>query len=288
MSRPPLPPDDDVTRLVPVDARGAVTELRHPEAINVRHGVTWSRLGRADLAWQWWDRVDAPSLAPWIDAERGRVLRELGLHAEAEQYDTRALEHAIDLVDVARARIGLVADAVGQANLDAVPLLFTAARSLVDALPDGPRVARQRLRASWVAVEIAFLLGETPRPDDLPAWHEDRPVYPDDYAHGTDFHRAKGLLFAGVVHEDLRLLDAARDLAPPVLRWAVELARADRGDTAALPAARAAWQEVVPPPDYAERVAATPTARRLRDPSADTRRRQRPRSLGSSTRRPSA
>ncbi len=263
MPRPPLPPDDEVSRLVPADARGRLTDLRHPEAVDVWHGVVWSRLGRGDLAWAWWDGVEAATLQPWIDAERGRVCRELGLHTRAQAYDVRALEHATDLVDAVMARLGLVADAVGQRQAVVVPLRATAARSLLATLPNSPRVARQRLRASWVAVEVAFLLGEEPPTATLPVWRDGRAVLGADYRHGTEFHQAKGLLFAGIARSDDRLLEAARSLAPPVLRWAVELACADRGHDGALAAAADAWAEIVPPPGLDGEVAATATARRL-------------------------
>jgi hypothetical protein len=228
-------------------------------------GVVWSRLGRGDLAWAHWDRVHLPELQPWLAAERGRVLRELGLHARAEALEWPALLAATDPVDQAMLRVSLVADAVGAGDVERASRRLEAARSAVDASDDDPRTARQRLRLSWVGVEVAYLRGVAPSVDGLPWWDEmtDAPAFPGDHRWGSGFHTAKGLLFAGIVHGDLRLLDAAVSAAPPVLRWAVELARADHGASDALELARDAWAQVVPPPSVVEEVAATPVAERL-------------------------
>jgi hypothetical protein len=229
-------------------------------------GVVWSRLGRADLAWAHWDRVQLPVLQPWIAAERGRVVRELGLHARAESIEWPALPAASDPVDRAMLRISLTADAVGTGDVAVATRRLGAATQAVHALRDGPRSARQRLRLAWVAVEVAYLRGERPPTGGLPWWAEPtgRPGFPPDHRWGSEFHTAKGLLFAGIVHQERRLLDAAAAVAPPVLRWAVELALADQGEPGALQRARAAWTQVVAPPHVAEEVAATPTAARLR------------------------
>jgi hypothetical protein len=162
-------------------------------------------------------------------------------------------------------RVSLVADAVGAADLERAVRRLEAAREVVDALEDGPRAARQRLRLAWVGVEVAYLRGEVPAGDGLPWWDEaaGAPAFPDDHRWGSTFHTAKGLLFAGIVHGDLRLFDAAAAAAPPVLRWAVELARADHGAPGALDLARKAWAQVVPPAQVAVDVGATPTAERL-------------------------
>jgi hypothetical protein len=225
----------------------------------------WSRLGRGDLAWAHWGRVHLPALSPWIAAERGRVVRELGLHGRAEALEWPALLAAADPVDAAMLRVSLVADAVGAGDVARASRRLEAAREAVAALEDGPRAARQRLRLTWVGVEVAYLRGQTPVAEGLPWWDERAgvPALPEDHRWGSDFHTAKGLLFAGIVHADPRLLDAAAAAAPPVLRWAVELARADQGVSAALPRARAAWALVVPPAEVTEEVAATVTARRL-------------------------
>ncbi|MEX1162034.1 MAG: hypothetical protein WEB03_00485 [Nitriliruptor sp.] len=264
---PPPPPADALARLLPPDVDLAAG-WRHQAAGPVWHGVVWGRLGRGDLAWAHLDRVRLPDLEPWIAAERGRVLRELGLHADAEAIEMPALLRATDPVDEAMLRVSLVADAVGQGDADRAVRRLVAARDAVARAADGPRTARQRVRLSWVATEVAFLTGgEPPQVDDdaTPRWDEaaGRPRFGPDLAHGSDFHRAKALLFAGVVRDEARLLDAAVGLAPPILAWAVHLARADRGIPGAADQAREAWREVVPPPGYAEVVAATATARRL-------------------------
>jgi hypothetical protein len=225
----------------------------------------WSRLGRGELAWAHWDRVHLPELRSWIAAERGRVLRELGLHAQAEALEWPALLDAADPVDQAMRRVPLAAAGAGVGDVDRARRRLDAARQAVRACPDGPRAARQRLRLTWVGVEVALLAGERPSVDGLPGWDAATggPSFPPDHRWGSAFHTAKGLLFAGIVRGDDRLLAAASSAAPPVLAWAVELARADRGDAAALARARAAWAAVVPPPDVADEVAATPTAQRL-------------------------
>lgn len=280
------PPDAAMEDLLPPDVRGDLTDLRHPAAIDVWYGVVWSRLGRGDLAWAWWDQVDAPELRPWMSAERGRALRELGLHEAAERHEFAGLEEAVDIVDVVMLRLSLVADAIGREDLDAALMRYDAAEPILRSLPDAPRVVRQRLRCSWVEVELAILQGEAPRPDGLPHWDpETGASFPDAYAHGSTFHAAKGLLFGGIVHDDGRLLDAAADIAPPILRWAIDLARHDRDRDGALAKAGEAWARIVPPPGYELEAGRTPTARRLAGQAKGT---DQPRSEGSSTRAPSS
>jgi hypothetical protein len=252
-----VPPDVDL-------ARGR----RHAAEAAVWHGVVWGRLGRGDLAAAHFDRLQAPPLGPWIAAERGRLARELGLHAHAEAVEFRALERAEDAVDAAMLRISLTADAVGAGEIDRAVERLGVARTTLAAAPDGPRTARQRLRLDWVEVEVAALAGAELTAGvrgRLPRWDpvSDGVVQPDDARDGTAFHRAKGSLFAGIVRDDDRLLDAAAVEAPPILAWAVALARADRGREGALEEAHAAWARIVPPAALAEEVAATPTARRL-------------------------
>ena len=195
-----LPPD--------VDLDGP---LRHEAARPVWIGMVWGRLDRGDLAWAWFDRVGLPELQAWIGAERGRLHRELGRHARAEEIEWRALVRADDPVDAAMLRISLAADAVGHGDVEAATSRMHAARQAVGALQDGPRAARERLRLSWVEVEVAWLRGAPPPTDALPVWDEGfgAPRFPPDHAAGTTFHAAKGLLFAGVVRRDLRLLEAA-------------------------------------------------------------------------------
>lgn len=237
--------------------------LRSSGAAAVWNGVVWGRLGRGDRAWAWWDSVDDPELQAWVAAERGRVLRELGLHAAAMDLEETGLTTAHDLVDMVMLRLSLAADAVGLGQESAARRSLGSAGSLLQELPVDERVRRQRLRRRWIEVEVAHLGGTQASADGLPANGADGPVFPMDYEAGTDFHRAKGLLFAGVVREDPVLLQVASELAPPVLRWAVELARLDGGDPDAAARAVTAWKQVVPPPPFADLVDDTSVARRL-------------------------
>ena len=233
-----LPPD--------VDLDG---QLRHEAARPVWLGVVWGRLGRGDHARAYFDRVRLPELQPWIGAERGRLLRELGHHAEAEAIEWQALIRADDPVDAAMLRISLAADAVGFGDVARATSRLQAARDAVAQLPDGPRAARQRLRLCWVSVEVAWLRGEPPPSDGLPVWDDgfQAPGFPSDHAAGSTFHAAKGLLFGGVVRADPRLLDAAARGAPPALLWAVHLARADAGWPDARRVAQEAEAAIVAP-----------------------------------------
>lgn len=249
-----MPPDVDLSR-----------PARHAAARPVWLGVVWSRLGRCELAWAFWDRAGAVSLQPWVAAERGRVLRELGLHAEAERLEWPALAAAEDPVDRAMLQVSLAADAVGRGDADAAARRLDVARRAVAALPDSPRAARQRLRATWVGVEVAWATGVPPAPTGLPQPTDGEVHLPPDLRHGSVFHRAKALLFGGLVAGSLPMLDLAAADAPPMLAWAVHLARADLGAPDASAAARGAWSAVTAPPDHADQVARTPTARRLSD-----------------------
>lgn len=259
---PPPPPAEALRALLPPDV-DLDAGWRHEAARPIWYGVVWGRLGRGDLALAHWERVRLPRLWPWMAAERGQLLREVGLYAEAEALEFPALAQADDPVDQAMLRISLVADAVGQGDLDRAPRRLDAARAGLARCPDGPRAARQRLRLAWVGVEVAFLIGREPSKDGLPVLVRGQVVWPPDHRWGSRFHAAKGLLFGGVATGELVLLDRAAELAPPALRWAVELARADAGRVDAEQEARAAWREVVLPPGCGTAVAATVTARRL-------------------------
>ncbi|MTV27238.1 hypothetical protein FTX61_17730 [Nitriliruptoraceae bacterium ZYF776] len=260
---PPLPPSDALAQLLPPDVDLDVG-WRHEAARPVWLGVVWGRLGRGDLAHAHLDRVRLPTLWPWVAAERGRLLRELGLHDRAEALEFPALVQATDPVDEVMLRVSLTADAVGAGDVDRAVRRLAAARDALTRCPEGPRLARQRLRYAWVDAEVAFLTGRRPTGDGLPVLGPDgEVVWPADHRWGTTFHAAKGLLFGGVVTGEPRLLDLATAQAPPVLRWAIELARADAGRAGALEAARRAWATIVPPPGSADEVAATPAARRL-------------------------
>lgn len=239
--------------------------IRSPDAAAVWNGVVWGRLGRGDRAWAWWDAVDDPDLQPWIVAERGRILRELGLHTDAQELEEHALTMAHDLTDIVMLRLSLAADAVGLGQASAARRALGTASGLLDELPEhDERARRQRLRRTWIEVEVAMLGGARPVADGLPSLGEDGPVFPVEHDAGTDFHRAKGLLFAGVVREEPELLRHAAELAPPALRWAIELARLDAGDPGAAARAAGAWTQLVPPPEVEAAAAATPTAARLR------------------------
>lgn len=261
---PPPPPAEELARLLPPDVQPG-QPLRHEAAAPVWQGVVWGRLGRGDLAWEHFDRVRLPALQPWIAAERGRILRELGLHAEAEGLEWPALVAATDPTDGAMLRISLAADAVGLADVDRAVRRVRAAAEALAELADGPRVARQRLRLAWVGVEVAWLSGGPVCGDGLPWWDGESgaPAFPSDHTWGSDFHAAKGLLFGGVVHGEPRLLDAAAELAPPAIAWAVQLARADAGRTDAEVAATRAWHAIVPPPPFEAPVRSGPTAARF-------------------------
>lgn len=277
MSELVVPPDEALDELLPDDVPQDPTGLRHPAALDVWYGHVWSRLGRGDRAWAWWDQVDAGDLQPWIAGERARVLRELGLHAAASWYDELGLTTVQDPVDMVMLRLGLAADAIGLGDPETASLRFGAASSLLRALPDAPRVARQRLRRTWIAFELSTISQAEPDLDGLPDLDDDgQPEFPSDYAAGTRFHRAKGLLFAGIARRDADLLDAAAELAPPVLRWAVELARVDRGEPEADLRARDAWAAIVPPPGYEEDVERTPTAKRIRAARVGAEEQRRP------------
>jgi len=250
----PVPAEPDLDRLLPPDVDLSGPGLRHEAARPVWLGIVWSRLGRADLAWQVWDRVGAPAVQSWLAAERGRVVREFGLHAEAERIEWRALASVEDPGDRAMLQVSLVADAVGRGDLDTMTRRLEAAREAVAGLPDGPRAARQRLRLGWVTMEVAMWTG-----GEVPVPAVDAP----DLAYGSAFHRAKQALFAGIATGSLEVLDVALAEDVPVLTWAVHLARADLGEADAIDAARTAWAQLRFPPPYERAIRATPTAHRL-------------------------
>ncbi len=264
---------DEVTphlraRLVPADVDWDA--LGAPERALWR-GVVWSRAGRGDLAWRSWSDVDTPGLMAWRAAEQGRVLRELGLHDAAEALEAPALDAAADPVVAVMLRISLAADAVGRNEVDLAARRLAAARAAATSVRDAgdsPRLARQRLRLAWVGAEVDWIHGRTPDGAGLPTRAPDGAIlWPHDHVHGSDFHRAKSLLFAGMVHRDLGLLDRAVDLAPAGLAWALHLARAELGAPDGERSAAQAWARCVPPPHVAAAVAASPTALRLRGSS---------------------
>lgn len=262
---PPLPDDADVDVLAPP---GLVDEAG-PGVSPWRHGYVWARLGRYDHAWAWWDEAETDGPVARTLGSRAAALRELGLHRPAEDLDRSGLgtdalpwEHAALL-------IGLVADAVGiGAGLEAVRRLERATDA-VEGLSSDLVHDRQRIRLGWVEVEVALLVGQPPR-SELPRVERtadgDRVEVPPAYRAGSVHHLAKGLLFRGVVDRDLGALQRAADIAPPSLAWAVHLARDDLGVPGARDDAARLWRQIVPPPDHADAVSSTPTARRLNWP----------------------
>ncbi|MDX1511035.1 MAG: hypothetical protein R3249_06795 [Nitriliruptorales bacterium] len=246
-------------RWIPSDA-----DLDRPGPAAVWRGLALGRLGRSSEAWAAWDGVADPALAPWIAAEKGRLLREFGLHDAAEALEAPAFEASDDVVVRAALAIGLTADAVGRNEVALAAERLAVARGLVASAGAMPAAARQRLRLTWVDVEVAQISGQPLPVDGLPVMDEGGEIeWPEGHAAGTDFHRAKGLLFAGVVRSDPRLLHAAIPLAPPILLWAIQLARHDVFGASALEEARRAWQTITPPPGHEAAVAATSVARRL-------------------------
>ncbi len=259
------PPEAELRRwLPPLPADDARHPRRTAENAATWNGVVWGRLGRGDLAWSWWDSVEDPQLQPWIAAERGRLLREAGLHERAKELEEEGLRAATDLVDVVMLRLSLAADHVGLGSLVIARSALEGASDMLDELPDGARAGRQRLRRTWVRTELALADGLPSDGKALP-WIdvEGQLHFPADHAHGTDFHRAKGLLFAAVAIHEPRMLVEAAALAPPALRWAIELARLDAGDDRAAGRAVAAWRAVTVPPVVAGEVARGATARRI-------------------------
>lgn len=277
VTRPPVPGAADLAALLPPDidppaGRGLRPDAPPGDVEAAWHGVVWGRLGRGDLAWAWWDRLDAPGLQPWLAAERGRLVRELGQHRRAQQLEQAALDQATDPIDRAMLRVSLAADAVGQADASRARASLASARRGLAAQTWSPRRDRQWLRAGWVAVEIAMLAGEAVPVVALPSWRQPGqgrgPVpspsgssaayrsppevgallLPAPYRSGSRFHLAKGCLFAGVVGADRGMLALAAELAPPALVWGVHLARAALGVDGAAEAAADARARIIPPP----------------------------------------
>jgi len=248
--------------------------------IEYRAGYLAARHGRYDQADGAWSRAlvsASPALAAVVYAARGSAARQFGLHARAEADDERALSLAEDGPTAAAALIGLAADRVGHGDLTGASARLVAAVAAVAGLGDALADDRQRIRLAWVRAEVALMSGASP--PRLPVARGDGTVdRPAEYRAGTRYHEAKGLLFGGVVRRDAASLAAAADRAPASLLWAVELARSDLGDPGALARAAAAWGQVVVPARLRGEVAATATTQRL----------TQGRSLGSSSRAPSA
>jgi hypothetical protein len=120
---------------------------------------------------------------------RASHLRQVGRHADAAQRDARALDLAAAPGDLADARAGLVADALGGGDAEKAFALLPAARAAADA--DGGWRARTRL--FWVLAELALLVGE-PR---TAAADADEAVLAARGA-GARRHLTKSLLVRGV------------------------------------------------------------------------------------------
>lgn len=255
-----LPAGIDVERVATAD---------DPEAL-ARRSVAWSRAGRVDVALALLDRVaaSAPPDGPARAAlERAQVLRELGLAARAEALEGPALALGPSAGVAALLATGLVADAVGRGDLAVAEERLARAGALVGALAPGEDADRAALRLTWVAVEVALLAGRPPDPlvrAGLPTRGPEGLRWPSGLERASVSDRAKALLFAGVVDRDGELLTAAAALAPPMLGWAVELARSDvLADPASLARARAGWSRLRVPPTLAGPVADGPVGRRL-------------------------
>jgi len=128
------------------------------------------------------------------------LLRQVGRHAQAEAYDTvgsssrarpgvTAIEAALEaLLDC---RVGLVADAVGQADLPSARERLDAARATAEGC--GSARWRARLRVQWVTAEVALLSGDA---DEAVA--AGAAAVAGARAAGAQRHLAKALLFLGV------------------------------------------------------------------------------------------
>lgn len=249
----------DLEHWIPDDA-----VIDDPVIAAIWEGIAWGRLGRADCAWERWEPILDPALAPWIAAEKGRILRELGLHDAAEALEAPAFDACDDVVIRAMLAIGLTADAVGRNDVALARARLAVAHDLVASAGAMPMARRQQLQLAWVSVEVAQVSGEEPPFDGLPSMDDlGRIDWPEAHTAGTGFHRAKGLLFAAVVRRDARLLDGALPLAPPILEWAIHLARHDVFGIDAVGDARRAWQVIQPPPGFEAAVAATSVGQRL-------------------------
>lgn len=235
-----------------------------PEEAVWRAGWLWAYAGRYDHAWRWWATLTADRWAARRQAAYAQTLRDLGLHDLAAQHTAAGLACAREVAEELWLRTGAVADALGQGDLAAAEAAFAAAADRIVAVPSTPEGDLLRVRLGWVAAELSLagvpVAGGVLLPTRGRWGRVDRPAC---YRRLGTYELAKGLLFRGVLDRDPRTLAVARWLAPPGLRWAVELARADLGVPGALPAAQRAWQRIQPPPEHAARVAATPTARRL-------------------------
>jgi len=158
--------------------------------------------------------ADEPAEHPVVSAlaceTMASLLRQVGRHAQAEVHDKRGLHlaaaaggvesvhevvhevvHEAVLEAVLDCEVGLVADAVGQADLPLAGRRLDTARTTAEAL--GSTLWRPQLRVQWVTAEVALLSGDA----DAAVAAAAAAVGAAEAA-GAPRHLAKGLLFLGV------------------------------------------------------------------------------------------
>jgi len=154
--------------------------------------------------------ADEPAEHPVVSAlaceTMASLLRQVGRHAQAEVHDKRGLHlaaavggvesvhevvHEAVLEAVLDCEVGLVADAVGQADLPLAGRRLDTARKTAEA--PGSTLWRPRLRVQWVTAEVALLSGDADAAVAVAA-----AAVGAAEAAGAPRHLAKGLLFLGV------------------------------------------------------------------------------------------
>lgn len=166
--------------------------------------------------------ADAPVEHPVVSAlaceTMASLLRQVGRHAQAEAHDERGLRlaaaaaaaaaavgdsgvdavhavvHEAVLEAVLDCQVGLVADAVGQADLSLACRRLDTARTTAEGL--GSTLWRPRLRVQWVTAEVALLSGDADAA--VAAVAAAAAAVGAAEAEGAPRHLAKGLLFLGV------------------------------------------------------------------------------------------
>jgi hypothetical protein len=131
-----------------------------PARVRWLAGVCLGATGRYGAAARWLAPAGEPvdSLTASCLASH---LRQVGRHAEAEPLDRLALATATSAEARADALTGLVADAVGQHDLDLARSRIGPATEQVVAVTSGDGAWRTRVRLNWVTAEAA-LLGSNP------------------------------------------------------------------------------------------------------------------------------
>lgn len=193
----PAPQPAAVVDAVPHDARWLL-------------GVCLGAAGRYDHARR---VLMPPDVEPdsLVASARASHLRQLGRHAEAEALDQLAARLASDAphpeTAQADAAVGLVADAVGLADSEAVASRLAVAESCVAELPE-PLYWREHARLAWVRAEASLMWGAGE--DAHQAASEALRI---SRAAAAPRHEAKSLLLRGVAGHVLGRPDAAQDLA---------------------------------------------------------------------------